>query len=131
MIQNKILGSAILTGLVGFGSAAFGEPDRKIDPKAEFVGGELIVRFDRVPLEAELGAIGARVPGATWREILHAPHPVGDPDGVHPLALVRVLGFDVDADMDAIDAMLEATPNVREAHPNWIMRMSFVPNDPM
>ncbi len=130
MTQDMILRSTILTGLLAIGSAALGEPDRQIDPKGEFVPGELIVLFDRVPLEAELDTIGKGVPGASWREILHAPHPVGDPDGVHPLARVRVLGFDVDADMDAIDAMLEAKASVREAHPNWVMRMSFVPNDP-
>ena len=82
-------------------------------------------------MQQELGAIGARVPGASWREIAHAPHPVDDPDGVHPLARVRVLEFALNADLQAIDAMLDATPGVREAHPNFIMRTALVPNDPM
>ncbi len=97
----------------------------------EHVPGELVVLFEHPPSATALDAIARTIPGARWRSLRHAPHPVHDPDGVHPLARVRILEFDDDADLIAIRDRLLARGDVRDAHPNFVMRASFVPNDPM
>ncbi|MDY7110550.1 MAG: S8 family serine peptidase [Planctomycetota bacterium] len=106
----------------------FGPPPEAIEP--EFVPDELIIGFEDVPAAPRTAAIDARFPEIVgWRGINHAPHPKSDPNGIHPLAKVRVITLAEGSDVLAHCEVLENLPGVRYAHPNYVTYPAFNPND--
>ncbi len=117
--------------MLSSGAGSDGPARPPAEPLPEHVPGELVVLFEDVPSQEVLAQIADAIPGARWRAMRHAPHPIGDPSGIHPLARVRILEFGTGSDLVALRRSLLARADVRDAHPNFVMRASFVPNDPM
>ena len=122
-------GAASLSLMAG---AAWG--DEVVAPprvfQAEHVPGEVIVRFEQVPDAGLLAQTAAASGVAAWKEIPHAPHPKDNPDGIHPLAYVRVGTLAPNADAMAASELLLDAPGVAYAHPNYLTEIAFEPNDP-
>ncbi|UCD74514.1 MAG: S8 family serine peptidase [Phycisphaerales bacterium] len=98
---------------------------------AEYVPDQVIIGFEAVPSAPQLDSLGERFSNVIeLRTINHAPHPKNDPTGVHPLAMVRVAHLTAGSDVPALSEQLRAYEGIRYAHPNYIMRPAFIPNDP-
>ncbi|MFG0253094.1 MAG: hypothetical protein ACF8NJ_09500, partial [Phycisphaerales bacterium JB038] len=100
MSINALRYSAGLAAMLAVASAAVAEtnsihipslPGLNVNQTAEFVPGEIIITFENVPTPAELDNVMATYGVTAVRSMRHAPHPVNDPTGVHPLAKVRVI----------------------------------------
>jgi subtilisin family serine protease len=96
----------------------------------EYVAGEVIIAFDDVPLAGTLAALQQTQPLESWTELRHAPHPKNDPNGIHPLAYVRVAQVPAGTDVVALSNALRQVPGIKYAHPNWVTQTALEPNDP-
>lgn len=100
--------------------------------EAEFVPGELLVRFREPPvarwlaeLEAELG------PPVAWTEPRHAPRARERADEPHPLACFRLARIAAETDVGALSARVAAHPAVRWASTNNRPEPTDLPDDPL
>lgn len=99
--------------------------------QVDWVPDEIIVGFEQLPEPAQFDALAASIGVVdSFRKIPHAPHPKNDPDGVHPLALVRVIELQPGSDVPTAVQEALAVPGVRYAHPNHLTYLAFEPNDP-
>jgi subtilisin family serine protease len=125
--------AAALVMTVLFTTAATARIDLGAPPEAvtpEFVPDELIIGFEEVPTAPRTAAIDAQFPDIIrWREINHAPHPKNDPNGIHPLAKVRVVSLAEGSDVLARCKALQRLDGVSYAHPNYLTYLAFEPND--
>ncbi len=132
-MSRRLLAGMIAAAGTGCSATAAdnGNTQLEIGATHRYVGNELIIGFAEIPDQDMVNAV-ERVIGAelVWREIAHAPHPKNDPTGEHPLARVRVLTLPGGVDPDQIDDLVAATQGVRYAHPNWITKAAFEPDDP-
>lgn len=103
-----------------------------IPPGAEWVPGEVIVGFNRVPGPFELQCVRGCVPNAlTWRSLRHARHPKDSPHGIHPLAKVRVVQLAPGQDVPDAVERIARLPGVAYAQPNYITHAALDPTDAM
>ena len=130
MRDRGVIGVVVASGLLA-GAGVADEVAGGPGADAPYVSGEVVIAFAAAPDEAALEAVSEGRPIASWREIAHAPHPKGDPDGVHPLALVRVATLAPGADAAAVAAQLAGVPGVRYAEPNFLTQVDFDTNDPL
>lgn len=105
-------------------------PGLGVDVTDQFVPGEIIVTFENVPTPAQLDAISSAYGVTAVRSMRHAPHPVNDPTGVHPLAKVRIISLPAGSNVPTAAAALQSLPGVKYANPNWLTTIAFEPNDP-
>ncbi len=127
--------TAMIAVSVGTASHAAILADGPVQPIAakqgQYVTSELVIGFGAVPQAGAMAQVERVLGGpADWREIPHAPHPKNDPNGVHPLAMVRVLTLPEGVDPLAVAGAVRALEGVRYAHPNWLTEIAFEPNDP-
>lgn len=102
----------------------------KTNVELEFVPGEVIVGYKNIPAKRELQCAKDCVPGTVnWRKLRHAPFAKGKPGTAHPLARVRIIHLQPGEDVLEAAAKLSALPSVAYAHPNYITRAAFSPND--
>ncbi len=105
--------------------------DRQPEKGAQYAPHDVMIGFHAVPDAPMFARLRAAIGGdITWREIAHAPHPKNDPNGIHPLAMVRVLTLPDAMDPGIISDAVAAVDGVRYAHPNWLTQIAFEPNDP-
>ncbi len=129
-MRNGLTAATLATMAGAASNVAIGN-DAIVQPGAGFVPNELMIGFAGVPSPDALAAAElALASPIAWREIPHAPHPKNDPDGVHPLAMVRVVTLPDGIDPAAVSGAIAALDGVRYAHPNWITQIAFEPNDP-
>ncbi len=96
----------------------------------EYVPGEVIVGYKNIPAKRELRCAKDCVTGEVhWRKMRHAPFAKGKPGTPHPLARVRIIKLQPGEDVPEAAARLSALPSVAYAHPNYITRAAFSPND--
>ncbi len=97
----------------------------------EYVPNELVVVFRDAPDVAELNLLRARVPAARgWRALLHGGRARGTARSGHPLSRVRVVQLAPGQDVMEAARRVSRMPGVAYAHPNYLARPAFVPNDP-
>ena len=100
-------------------------------PDARWVPNEVIVGFRNVPRAAELAGITRRLPAAQrWNKLRHCRRAKGDAQASHPLASVRIVKLKPGQDVQRTARRLSRMPGVAYAHPNYIMRAAFTPDDP-
>lgn len=135
-MSRRLLSAILLTTLAGAPAAV---ADDAVQPltleqmrELEHVAGEVIVGFDAVPGDEDI----ARIEGVFGkvlglRSLRHAPSPANNPGGVHPLAKIRVFQVPADADVAALSVLVRDMAGVAYAHPNYITRTAYDPNDPL
>ena len=100
-------------------------------PDSRWVPDELIVGFRNVPRAAELTGITRRLSVVQhWDKLRHHQRAKGAKQASHPLASVRIIKLKPGQDVQLLARRLSRMPGVAYAHPNYIMRASFTPNDP-
>jgi subtilisin family serine protease len=115
-----------------------GPPALAEDPGAEepvnapaWVPGEVIVCYRRAPVAADLSQLQQVLPAVTdWRALRHPETAHGTARRPHPLARVRVVKLDPGADVQAAAGRLSRVRGVAYAHPNYLIRPAFLPDDP-
>ncbi len=111
--------------IVGPSSVGAAQTGLALDPvgrdfeQLDFMPGELIVAFEPALQRATVSEL--RVAGVT----LNAVRPLG----IEGAALYRTSAGSL-AELLEIAASLEARPNVRYAHPNYLLQPALAPNDP-
>ncbi len=105
-------------------------PGLNVSQTAAYVPGEIIITFENLPSPAEVDALAGAYSATTVRTMRHAPHPVNDPTGVHPLAKVRIITVPAGFDVPALAAEIQSRLDVKYANPNWLTEIAFEPNDP-
>ncbi len=115
---------------MGTGQQVATEPAARTE--AQFVPDELIVGFHQPPGDEQLAVLRGQFPGIIgWRALRHAPHPKNDPQGVHPLAKVRIAALAEGSVVPALAERVAALPGVKYAEPNGILQLDLEPNDPL
>lgn len=102
-----------------------------ITRNAQWVPDEVVVGFRNVPRATELAGITRQLPAAhRWDKLHHCRRAKGSAQASHPLASVRLIKLKPGQDVQRMAQRLSRMPGVAFAHPNYIMRASFTPNDP-
>ncbi len=120
----------LLSGGLQQGLAADTGSERSVDAVV-WVPGEVIVGYRRAPGASDLGQLQQELPAVTdWRALRHPGSAFGTARRPHPLARVRVVKLDPEADVEAAARRLARVRGVAYAHPNYLIRPAFLPDDP-
>ena len=96
----------------------------------EYVPGEVMIKFDRVPDALLLKAVQKQFPTIkNWRTLLYSGALKSHPQQTNPLAFYRVANVPKNADIPALARKLAKSQGIVSAEPNGITHLAFVPND--
>ena len=118
------------TALATENSQSQTDPAGIADVSSQYVPDEVMVTFTEEPDATEVANLQNTLGAVAVREMRHAPHPINDPNGVHPLAKVRIFTLPAGSDVLNAASQVENMPGIEYAHPNWRIQLAFNPNDP-